>query len=256
MSFFSKSRQTLGNLGSSALGATQYALGATQYGLTRAADATKYAATRIGENLPDSVKSNLNSNIEYMGETIKKYLRILGSKISPEDRTTIQGAEERLRDFFDNPAETITGSGFMRRCEEEARMLFPRNSDNEIKIKTLYIACTHFIVIVAKQKLYAFVIIAIFGEIIGGIFALAAMVQCIYDIYNTKTHTHEMIEHYANQVLTDLSTALNKIPSSEQVNSNSVIENSEMGGTRRKKGTRRKNAKKGGRRKKTCVQKY
>jgi hypothetical protein len=62
-----------------------------------------------------------------------------------------------------------------------------------------------------------------------------------------------MIEGYANQVLTDLSTALTKRSSDPGM----VDENGNpMGGTRRRKGTRRKNAKKGGRRKKTCVRKY
>ena len=247
------SRQSLRNFGSAASTAARYGYTRAADATRSVADATRYAANVVSENLPDSVKSNLNSTIAYMSETVKKYLRILGSNISEEDKIKIQGVEEKLSAFFDNPGETITGSGFMQRCEEEARILFKGNNDNEIKIKTLYIACVHFMLIIAKQKIYAFIIIAIFGEIIGGMFALAAMIQCIYDIYNTKTHTREMIEGYANQVLTDLSTALTKRSNDPGM----VDENGNpMGGTRRRKGTRRKNAKKGGRRKKTCVRKY
>jgi len=249
---------------------------ATKRGLQTAADATIYAATKIGEHIPDSVKAKMQPSIDYMNKTITACHQILGEKI--QDKHDIPRLAEISKGIinFADAASNLTGSTFIKEVERQVIKKFPDDNDSLVKIKTLFIACDYLKLkfFVVRTNIQMVLVIAIFGEILGGMFALYYLVKGIIDIWGVTYGSDRNMKE-----LSDMNNLLlenvGEIPNSEIALSDNIIdkaennepiipesseiiisESSEMGGTRRKKRTRRKNAKKGGRRKKTCVRKY
>jgi len=249
---------------------------ATKRGLQTAADATIYAATKIGEHIPDSVKAKMQPSIDYMNKTITACHQILGEKI--QDKHDIPRLAEISKGIinFADAASNLTGSTFIKEVERQVIKKFPDDNDSLVKIKTLFIACDYLKLkfFVVRTNIQMVLVIAIFGEILGGMFALYYLVKGIIDIwgvtFGSDRNSFKELSNMNNLLLGNVA----EMPNSQIALSDDIIDkaennepiiqessemgpvSSEMGGTRRKKGTRRKNAKKGRRKKKTCVRKY
>ena len=253
---------------------------ATKQGLQNVADATIYAATKIGEHVPDSVKSKMQPSIDYMKKTIKSFQQILGEKIQDKEDIPRLAAISTSIVTFVEVASNLTGSTFIKEVERQVIEQFPDDNDGLVKIKTLFIACDYlrYQFYIVRTNIRIALVLAIFGEIIGGMFALYYLVKGIIDIWgvtygsdrlgymkNLSIMNNFLIDNVGDITNSEIAISNNII---EQVENNQIIttdqvdnqiittDPSESGGTRRRKGTRRRNAKKGGRRKKTCVRKY
>lgn len=255
------------------------AYSATRQGLQNAADATRYAATKIGEYVPDSVKSKMQPSIDYMKKTITSCQQILGEKIQDKNDIPRLAAISTGIIHFAEAASNLTGSTFIKEVERQVIENYPDDNDSLVKIKTLFIACDYlkYKFYIVRTNIQMVLVIAIFGEILGGMFALYYLVKGIIDIWGVTIGSDrdmkelskmnklliENVGDITNSEITQSDNIIekvenNQIITTDQVANNQIIttEPSEIGGTRRRKGTRRKNAKKGGRRKKTCVRKY